>query len=46
MARTFGRVSVGFEVDDGDGVAESMQNPDVADAVLACGAMDFHISIS
>jgi hypothetical protein len=41
-----GRVRVGFDVDDGDGVAESVQDGDVADGVFAGCAVDFRISIS
>ena len=41
-----GRVRVGLEVNNCDGVAEIMQDVGVADAVLVSCAVDFHISIS
>jgi hypothetical protein len=44
--KDLGRVRVGFEVHNGDGVADGVQDVGVADALFAGCAVDFNISIS
>ena len=44
--KNLGRVDVGFETDDRDGVADCMENGGGVDAVSVRCPIDFHISIS
>ena len=41
-----GRVCVGFEIDDREGMVDSVADGSVVDAMAVCGVMDFHITIS
>jgi hypothetical protein len=46
IARTFGRVGVGIEVDDGEGIVQGVEDGGVEDSVLASRPVDLHITIS
>lgn len=41
-----GRVGIGLEVDDGEGMVQGMEDGGFVDAVLVGGPMNLHISIS